>query len=173
MDKKLNVTHQLICWVMFIHTWLWKNVFFFFPLKKLLGIPWWSSGYRILLPLEGTQVQSLVRELGSHKPCGQKKKKRIESNFLKKLLALMIHFIKTFLAAPQGMWDLGVPPLPNPRDQVPYSRSPGKLSSCMQLFFDLTLLIIRFLVFLGTQVSPCSRVKDKQTHKPVCDTVFL
>ena len=103
----------------------------------------------------------------------KKKKKRIESNFLKKLLALMIHFIKTFLAAPQGMWDLGVPPLPNPRDQVPYSRSPGKLSSCMQLFFDLTLLIIRFLVFLGTQVSPCSRVKDKQTHKPVCDTVFL
>ena len=135
MDKKLNVTHQLICWVMFIHTWLWKNVFFFFPLKKLLGIPWWSSGYRILLPLEGTQVQSLVRELGSHKPCGQKKKKRIESNFLKKLLALMIHFIKTFLAAPQGMWDLGVPPPTQPPWPSPLQQEPREVKFLYAIIF--------------------------------------
>ena len=41
-----------------------------------------------------------------------KRVKRTESNFSKTLLVLMIHFIKTFLAAPQGMWDLGVPPTP-------------------------------------------------------------
>ena len=29
----------------------------------------------------------------------------------------MIHFIKTFLAAPQGMWDLGVPPRTNPQQK--------------------------------------------------------
>ena len=29
---------------------------------------------RICLPMEGTQVQSLVRELRSHKPCGMAKK---------------------------------------------------------------------------------------------------
>ena len=173
MDKKLNVTHQLICWAMFIHTWLWKNVPCPAPprLKKWLGIPWWSSGYRILLPLEGTQVQSLVGELGSHKPCGQKKKDW--KQFLKKAFGAYDSFYENFFGCTTGHVWSRCSPLPNLRDQVPYSRSPGKLSPCMQLFFDLSLLIIRFLVFLGMQVSPCSRVKHKQTHKPVCDIVFL
>ena len=38
------------------------------------GIPWQSSGYDSMLPLQGAQVQSLVRELRACKPCGQKKK---------------------------------------------------------------------------------------------------
>ena len=28
------------------------------------GLPWWSSGYGFMLPVQGTWVQSLVRELG-------------------------------------------------------------------------------------------------------------
>ena len=29
-------------------------------------LPWWSSGYDSMLPMQGTQVQSLVRELDPH-----------------------------------------------------------------------------------------------------------
>ena len=34
------------------------------------GLPWWSKWLRIHLPMQGTQVQSLVRELKSHMPRG-------------------------------------------------------------------------------------------------------
>ena len=33
-----------------------------------LGLPWQSSGQDSELPVQGTQVRSLVRELGSHMP---------------------------------------------------------------------------------------------------------
>ena len=45
--------------------------------KKLtLGIPWWSSGYNSVLSLPRAWVQSLVRELKSHKPRGAAKKRK-------------------------------------------------------------------------------------------------
>ena len=124
MDKKLNVTHQLICWAMFIHTWLWKNVPCPPPprLKKLLGIPWWSSGYRILLPLEGTQVQSLVGELGSHKPCGQKKK-GLKAIFKKSFWRLWFILWKLFWlhhrACVISVFPPTQPPWPSPLQQKP------------------------------------------------------
>ena len=31
---------------------------------NLEGIPWWSTGWDSVLPMQGTWVQSLVRELG-------------------------------------------------------------------------------------------------------------
>ena len=37
---------------------------------------------RLHLPLQGMQVQSLVREVRSHMPYGKKKKKNIKQNFL-------------------------------------------------------------------------------------------
>ena len=39
------------------------------------GLPSQSSGEDSVFPLQGTQVQSLGRELGSHGPCGAAKKK--------------------------------------------------------------------------------------------------
>ena len=43
---------------------------------KLLGTPWWSSGWDSVLPLQGARVQSLVGELGSHMPRGTAEKKK-------------------------------------------------------------------------------------------------
>ena len=43
--------------------------------KYLEGILWWSIGYNSTLSLLRAQVQSLVRELGSHKLYGQNKQK--------------------------------------------------------------------------------------------------
>ena len=43
--------------------------------KYLEGILWWSIGYTSTLSLLRAQVQSLVRELGSHKLYGQNKQK--------------------------------------------------------------------------------------------------
>ena len=43
---------------------------------KGLGIPWQSNGRDSALSLLRAWVQSLVRELGSHKPLGMAKKKR-------------------------------------------------------------------------------------------------
>ena len=37
----------------------------------------------------------------------------------------MIHFIKTFLAAPQGMCDLGVPPYPTSVTKSPTAETQG------------------------------------------------
>ena len=34
--------------------------------EPILGLPWWFSGLDSVLPMLGTQVQSLVRELRSH-----------------------------------------------------------------------------------------------------------
>ena len=42
---------------------------------ELRGLPWPSSGYYSMLPLQGPQVQSLVRELRSHMQRGVAKKK--------------------------------------------------------------------------------------------------
>ena len=44
------------------------------------GLPWWSSGLRFRLPMQGVQVCSLVRELRSHMPHGQKNKTENRSN---------------------------------------------------------------------------------------------
>ena len=41
-----------------------------------MGIPWRSSGEDSALSLPRTRVQSLVRELRSHKPRGRGKKER-------------------------------------------------------------------------------------------------
>ena len=40
------------------------------------GLPWRSSGWDTMLPLQGAWVQALVRELGSHMPPGAAKKKK-------------------------------------------------------------------------------------------------
>ena len=43
--------------------------------KVIMGIPWQSSGYDLLLSLLLAWVQSLVRKLRSHKPYSVAKKK--------------------------------------------------------------------------------------------------
>lgn len=47
----------------------------------------------------------------------------------------MIHFIKTFLAVSQGMWDLGVPLLPNPRGPSPLQQKPREVKSLYTIIF--------------------------------------
>ena len=34
--------------------------------NKVQGLPWWSSGQDFMLPMQGDQVQLLVRELDPH-----------------------------------------------------------------------------------------------------------
>ena len=34
--------------------------------NKVQGLPWWSSGQDFMLPVQGAQVQFLVRELDPH-----------------------------------------------------------------------------------------------------------
>ena len=41
-----------------------------------MGIPWWSSGWDTIRPLQGKQVPSLVRELKCHMPHDVKEKKK-------------------------------------------------------------------------------------------------
>ena len=41
-----------------------------------MGIPWWSSGWDTIHPLQGKQVPSLVRELKCHMPHDVKEKKK-------------------------------------------------------------------------------------------------
>ena len=53
-----------------------------FKSGHFVGIPWWSSCYNAVLPLQGAQVRALVRELRSSMPQGvarKKKKKRLLS----------------------------------------------------------------------------------------------
>ena len=38
-----------------------------------MGLPWWSSGWDSVFPLEGAQVPPLIWELGSCMPCSQNK----------------------------------------------------------------------------------------------------
>ena len=45
-----------------------------FDIVLRLGLPWWSSGLRPELPLQGAWVRILVRELRSLVPCGVAKK---------------------------------------------------------------------------------------------------
>ena len=45
--------------------------------RSALGIPWWSSGWDSVLPLQGAWVQSVIRELRFHMMWGQKKKNRV------------------------------------------------------------------------------------------------
>ena len=42
-----------------------------------LGLSWWSSGEDSVLPLQGAQVRSLVRELRSCIPCSEAKNKQL------------------------------------------------------------------------------------------------
>ena len=58
-------------------------------IKKAIfwGLPWRSSGWDSELPLQGARVQSLVGELGSRVPHGQKKKA-----ILKKKKIYLIYF---------------------------------------------------------------------------------
>ena len=53
--------------------------------RKLWGIPWLSSGWDSVLPLQGAQVQSLVGELRSCKPCRAaiKKKENYDVSLIK------------------------------------------------------------------------------------------
>ena len=45
-------------------SWVFKTI--------IVGLPWWSSGWDSVLPLQGAWVRSLVRELRSCMPWGQK-----------------------------------------------------------------------------------------------------
>ena len=54
--------------VSLIAQWILRNV--------VQGLPWGSSGYGSVLPLQGTWVRSLVQELRSYKPHGVAKKSR-------------------------------------------------------------------------------------------------
>ena len=48
--------------------------------RSMLGLPWCSS-LRIYFPMQGTRVQSLVRELRSHRPQGESQlEKPVHSN---------------------------------------------------------------------------------------------
>ena len=40
------------------------------------GLPWWPSGKDSVLPMQGAQVRSLVKELRSHISCSMAKKKK-------------------------------------------------------------------------------------------------
>ena len=40
------------------------------------GLPWWPSGKDPVLPMQGAQVRSLVKELRSHISCSMAKKKK-------------------------------------------------------------------------------------------------
>ena len=57
------------------------------------GLPWWPSGKDPVLPMQGAQVRSLVKELRSHISCGMAKKKK------KKTMERFTHteFIKEML----------------------------------------------------------------------------
>ena len=47
-----------------LYLWLIDTKYFLFILKeKEYGIPWWFSGWNSVVPTQGTQVQSPVREL--------------------------------------------------------------------------------------------------------------
>ena len=59
LKKSLKVSH--------IAQWLLRNV--------IRGLPWGSSGYDSVRPLQGAWVRSLVQELRSYKPHGVEKKK--------------------------------------------------------------------------------------------------
>ena len=59
------------------------------------GLPWWTSGKDPVLPMQGAQVRSLVKELRSHISCSmakkkKKKKERVErfthTEFIKEML---------------------------------------------------------------------------------------
>ena len=48
------------------------------PLQEvIMGLPWRSSDWDTAHPMQGPWVQSLVRELRSHMPCGEANKKKV------------------------------------------------------------------------------------------------
>ena len=60
--------------------YFFSSKFFFFLITtstEMLRIPWWSSGSDSMLSLPGPWVQSLVREVTSHKPHSVAKKKKM------------------------------------------------------------------------------------------------
>ena len=72
---KLNLYLQVrSCWGE------WSQIYCF------SGIPWWSSDWDSVLSLWRAWVQSLFRELGSHKPqsVAKRKKKSIATQYLSK-----------------------------------------------------------------------------------------
>ena len=51
----------------------------FLPKKNTedgMGLPWWSSGYDPILPMQGAWVRSPVGELSSYMPCSVAKLKK-------------------------------------------------------------------------------------------------
>ena len=95
-----NKQIQQSCRIQNQHT---KNQLFFCALTRnnlkrnyennFMGIPWWSSGQDSSLSLPRVRVQSLVGELRSREPRGQKKKKKkisftIASKRIKNLVSL-------------------------------------------------------------------------------------
>ena len=52
------------------------------------GIPWRSSGYDSMFPLQGAQVQFLAGELRSFKLCGTVKKKRERETERERIMVL-------------------------------------------------------------------------------------
>ena len=57
-------------------------------IRKEQGIPWWCSGQKFELPLQGPWVQSLVGELRSRKPCGTAKKKEKRTSLVAQWLRI-------------------------------------------------------------------------------------
>ena len=83
LKKSLKVSH--------IAQWLLRNV--------IRGLPWGSSGYDSVRPLQGAWVRSLVQELRSYKPHGVEKKKKVGRKERKKKKCSGSHVSYRFFSA--------------------------------------------------------------------------
>ena len=108
------------------------------------------------------------------------KKKKDWKQFFKKAFSTYDSFHKNFFGCTTGHVGSWCPPhAPNSVTKSPTEEAHShnqwtarEVKSLYAIIF-LSLLIVRFLVFLGMQISPYSRVKHKHTHKAVCDILFL
>ena len=66
-------------------------------LKRILGLPWWSCCLRLCLLVQRVWVQSLVGELKSHTPWGQKPELKNRSNIITNSIKTlkMVHIKKS------------------------------------------------------------------------------
>lgn len=56
--------------------------YFSFQFTNILtdGLPWWSSDYDSMLPVQGTQIRTLVGKIPHAVKCGQKQTKKQKIN---------------------------------------------------------------------------------------------
>ena len=71
---------------------VWSHCSPYLSQKYLQGLPWWSSGYDSMLPLQGVRVRSLGGEVLHATMCGKKKKKKKKKIFKRWLLSTHKHF---------------------------------------------------------------------------------